>query len=560
MTDEPSYDASYDVVVVGSGAGGLVGALRAARQGLATVVLEKAAVLGGTTALSGAGLWAPANVHVLAAGQPDDLETARTYLAHTVGDRTPQSMQDAFLDAAATTIGWLEEQGVRFSYMTGYPDYHPDEPGGLLTGRAITPKAIKPSRIADLPPLAIRPKLTQGDGGPPIPDLGPEGPLWGGQSLIGQLLLACREAGVDIWPSTAFTDLLVTGDTVTGVVAAGPSGPLRLHAAVGVLLAGGGFEHNAAMRQRYQTDTVGHTAWTLGVEGNTGDGILAGMALGADTDLLEDCWWAPGFLRPDGAASFLLWERTAPLGIVVDQTGRRWGNEGTPYNTYGHQMLAAQSAGVPCIPSWFIFDHAALQDYGFAGIRPGGDPGDWVDAGVLVRADSLQELAAALGTPELPAQVARWNVSVKTGVDEDFGRGAADSYERQLLAVFQRYPGIPGPHAHPNPSLAPVEAGPFYGARVVLSDLGTKGGLVCDEQARVLRTDGTPLRGLYACGNTMASMMGHAYPGPGACITPAMAFGALAADAMSATLAGSSAGSSAGSLSPIASRSPQATP
>ena len=528
---------SYDVVVVGSGAGGLVGALRAASHGLSVVVLEKADVLGGTTALSGAGLWAPANLHVLAAGQSDDLGTARTYLEHTVGDRTPLSMQDAFLNAAAATIGWLEEQGVRFAYMTGYPDYHPDQPGGLLTGRAITPKAIKRARLAGLPPLAIRPKLTMGDGGPPIPDTGPDGPIWGGQSLIGQLLVACLDAGVEIWPSTAFTDLLVETGTVVGVTASHAGRSFRIAARAGVLLAGGGFERNAQMRREFQSGTVGHADWTLGVEGNTGDGIRAGMLLGAATDLLEDCWWAPGFLRPDGAASFLLWERAAPVGIIVDQVGRRWANEGTPYNTFGHLMLAAQAAGTPCIPSWFVFDQTGLDTYGFGGIRPGGDAADWVDAGTLVRADSLAALADALGTSELAATVQRWNGFVKVGTDDDFGRGSDGSYERQLLSVFQRYPGIPGPHHHPNPSLAPVATGPFYAGQVVLSDLGTKGGLVCDEQARVVRKDGTAIRGLYACGNTMASMMGHAYPGPGACITPAMAFGALAADAMSAAVA-----------------------
>jgi 3-oxosteroid 1-dehydrogenase len=75
----------------------------------------------------------------------------------------------------------------------------------------------------------------------------------------------------------------------------------------------------------------------------------------------------------------------------------------------------------------------------------------------------------------------------------------------------------------------------------VLSDLGTKGGLVCDESGRVLREGGAPIPGLYACGNTMASMMGHSYPGPGACITPAMAFGHLAVLAMAAELTGAQA-------------------
>src|SRR3954466_246132 len=207
---------AYDVVVVGSGAGGLVGALTAASDGLRCVVVEKADTFGGTTALSGAGLWAPANLHVLAAGQPDSLDLAREYMQHTVGDRTPQSMQDAFLDSAAAVIAWLETKDVHFNYMSGYPDYRPDLPGALLTGRAITPKIFPHARLGEIP-APVRPKLAMGHGGPPITDPGPEGPEWGGQSLIAQLLIACAAGGVDLWGSTAFTDLVVSDGRVTGI-------------------------------------------------------------------------------------------------------------------------------------------------------------------------------------------------------------------------------------------------------------------------------------------------------------------------------------------------------
>ena len=521
--------SDYDVVVAGSGAGGLVGALRAAENGQRVLVLEKADVCGGTTALSGAGLWAPANLHVLAAGQDDDLDKAQVYMDATVGDRTPRSMQQAYLHAARATIAWLETEGVRFSYMTGYPDYHPAEPGALLTGRAITPKAIRPTVAAALE-HRVQPKLPLGDGGPPIPDVGPDGPMWGGQSLIAQLLTACAATGVTIWTGCAFADLLVEGDRVVGV----RTGDGReIAAPAGVLLANGGFEHNVALRTRYQDPVLHHDDWTLGVPGNTGDGIEAGMRLGAATDLLEDCWWAPGLLRGDGKPSFLLFERAAPTGIIVDQQGNRWVNEGTPYNTFGHLMLAARDRGIPCIPSWYVLDQHALDTYGFAGLRPGAPVDDWVADGTLVVADTVAELAEKLDAPGLVATTERWNVLAEKGVDEDFGRGDEGSYERQLLWVFQRYPGIAGPHEWPNPSLAPLARGPFYAGKVVLSDIGTKGGLVCDEHGRVTRPDGSVISGLYACGNAMASMFGHSYPGPGACITPAMAFGWLAADDMS---------------------------
>ncbi|MBK5307954.1 MAG: FAD-binding protein [Frankiaceae bacterium] len=525
----------YDVVVVGSGAGGLVGALTAADAGLRALVVEKADTFGGTTALSGAGLWAPANLHVLAAGQPDSFELAREYLRNTVGDRTPQSMQDAFLVAAADVIAWLETKSVRFSYMTGYPDYRPDLAGALLTGRAITPKVFPHKRLGEVP-APVRPKLAMGHGGPPITDPGPEGPEWGGQSLIAQLLIACEAGGVDLWASTPFTDLVVEDGRVTGIRVLHDGEELAITARLGVLLASGGFERNEAMRKEHSVAPAARADWTLGVPENTGDGIRAGMALGAATDLLEDCWWAPGFVRPDGEVSFLLWERAAPGGIVVDRNGERWINEGTDYNTFGHRMLEAEANGRPAIPSWWVMDQHFVDEYGFGGLRPGVDTTPWVEAGALVRADTIEELAAAIGAPALVSTIERWNRSALAGVDEELGRGAEGSHERQLLSVFHRYPGIAGPHEHPNPCLAPIGDGPFYAGQVVLADLGTKGGLVCDESGHVLDKERRPLPGLYACGNTMASMMGHAYPGPGACITPAMAFGHVAVQNMAGSL------------------------
>lgn len=518
---------AFDVVVAGSGGGGLVGALRAAQHGLRVLVLEKSDVCGGTAAYSGAGLWAPANRYVLEAGQPDDLDLAQTYLEHTVGDRTPRSMQQAFLHAAADTIDWLATQDVHFNFMTGYPDYHPHLPGGLLTGRAITPKALRRS-YTDTLEHPVRPPLEMGHGGPPITDPGPDGPHWGGQSLIAQLLKACTAAGVEIRTGTPLVDLVVEDGRVVGVVT--DAGEVR--ATRGVLLAAGGFDHSPAMRATHSHPVVAHDRWTLGAESNTGDAIAAGQRLGAAVDLMEDCWWAPGFLRPDGQASFLHWERTAPLGILLDADGNRWVNESVDYNSYGHLALAAQERGVDCIPSWYVFDQRGLDRYGFAGLRPGADATAWVDAGALKRADSLPDLASVTGAKDLVSSVERWNALARAGADDDFGRGADGSYERQLLWVFQRYPGIAGPHEWPNPSLAPIDDGPFYAAPVVLSDIGTKGGLVCDTRARVTRPDGSVIDGLYACGNTMASVFGHSYPGPGACITPGMAFGRLAADAM----------------------------
>ncbi|MDX6219559.1 MAG: 3-oxosteroid 1-dehydrogenase [Frankiales bacterium] len=513
----------YDVVVVGTGAGGLTGALRAADRGLRVLVLEKADVVGGTAALTGGGLWAPTNRWLVELGVEDSLEDAQTYLDHTVGDRTPRSMQQAFLHAAAATIDWLATKGVRFTRLWGFPDYAPDQPGGRIDGRAIAPKPVS-REDADTIPWPLRPKLTLGDGGPAIRAVDPKQRLFGGQSLVGQLLLACRDAGVEIWTGCAFTGLLRDGDRVVGVT----SEKGEIAAPAGVLLALGGFEHNPVMRGQYQLPEVEHGRWSLGVEGNTGDGIRAGIEAGAATDLLEDSWWTPAFERPDGGSSFLLWERTAPLGFLVDQAGRRWVNEGIAYNELG--QLMRQEAGR--IPSYLVFDQRAFDRYGWSGLAPDDDLDVWVASGHLHKAPTFEALAEQLQAPDLVATAERWNVLAEKGVDEDFGRGAEGSFERTLLSVFQMYPGVVGAHEFANPSLAPVTEGPFYAAPVVLGDLGTKGGLVCDEHGRVTRPDGSAIPGLYACGNTMASMMGHTYPGPGSCITPGMAFAWLAADQM----------------------------
>jgi 3-oxosteroid 1-dehydrogenase len=515
---------TYDVVVVGAGAGGLTGALRAADAGLSVLVLEKSEVLGGTAALTGGGLWAPGNQYL----EPEDPNLAIDYLDHTVGDRTPREMRLAFLAAAAPTIAWLGEKGIAFAWMQGFPDYFPEQPGGKMTGRVIAPKGMPAERVALLE-HPIRPKLTAGDGGPVLRAMDTKGRLFGGQALAAQLVLACEEAGVQFRLSTPMTDLVLENGAVVGVQTDG--GEIRANR--GVLLASGGIDRSPELRTRWQDPSVGHATWSLGVPTNTGDGIVAGISAGAATDLLEDAWWTPGFVRPDGQVSFVFWERSAPLGFLVDQTGRRWINEGLPYDRFGHAMLAAHQAGTPCIPSWLVFDHHGLTRYGFGGLAADADPDPWVEAGVLVRAESLEELARAIGAPELKATTQRWNEQAEKGADTDFGRGADSSFERQSLRVFQSYPGIYSePHRWPNPSLAPLLEAPFYAAQIVLADLGTKGGLVCDERGRVRRTDGNVIVGLYACGNSMASVMGNCYPAPGSCITPGMTFARLAVDDM----------------------------
>jgi 3-oxosteroid 1-dehydrogenase len=270
-----------------------------------------------------------------------------------------------------------------------------------------------------------------------------------------------------------------------------------------VVLAAGGFEHNERMRKQHQD--IG-TEWTVGAKANTGDAIEAGMRAGAAVGLMDDAWWGPSVPLPRGPF-FLLAERSLPGCVLVDKTGRRFVNEAAPYIDVVNAMTG---------DTWLVFDHTYRGRYPFCGIPPRRPlPRRWKDS--VLTAPSLEELAQEADLPELIDTVRRFNTLAVEGKDEDFHRG--DS-------AYDRYYG--DPRNHPNPNLAPLTTGPFHAVRIVPGDLGTKGGLRTDTHARVLREDGSVIEGLYAAGNTSASVMGHTYAGAGATLGPAMTFGYLA--------------------------------
>jgi 3-oxosteroid 1-dehydrogenase len=315
------------------------------------------------------------------------------------------------------------------------------------------------------------------------------------------------------------TSLHLHDGRAAGVAVIRDGRPALIRAERGVVLAAGGFERNAAMRQRYQRAPVG-TEWTTGSAGNTGDAIEAAEAAGAALDLMDDAWWGPAIPLPSGPY-FCLAERSLPGCLLVNGAGRRFVNESAPYVDAVHAMYDGHAGAVPHIPSWLIFDQRYRDSYVFAGLPPGRPlPRRWFAAGSVHRADTIAELAglAGLDPAALAATVARFGDFAAAGKDADFHRG--DS-------AYDRYYG--DPRHRPNPNLAPLARPPFYAVKIVPGDLGTKGGLRTDERARVLRADGTPIPGLYAAGNTSAAVMGHSYAGAGATIGPAMTFGYLAA-------------------------------
>jgi 3-oxosteroid 1-dehydrogenase len=354
-----------------------------------------------------------------------------------------------------------------------------------------------------------------------------------GNALAIGLRQGLIDAGVPLHYETELTDLVVEGGRVVGVRVRRSTGDDAgeervVRARHGVVLGSGGFEKNLELREKYHPSPTS-TDWTTGSEFNTGGGVLAGIAAGADTDLLDDAWWGPTIPLPSGAW-FCLAERNLPGSIIVNAAGRRYMNEALPYVEAVHEMYQGEATGVPHVPSWMVIDQRYRNRYLFAGLSPRQPfPGRWYKNGTVRKGATLDELAAEIGVPAdaLRATVDRFNGFAKSGVDEDFHRGES---------AYDKY--YSDPTVKPNPSLHPIDRAPFYAVKIVPGDLGTKGGLVTDERARVLRPDGSVIPGLYAAGNVSSAVMGHTYAGPGATIGPALTFGYLAAEDIAETVDG----------------------
>ncbi|MFF4362296.1 3-oxosteroid 1-dehydrogenase [Streptomyces sp. NPDC001604] len=539
---------TYDVVVIGSGAAGMTAALTAAKRGLSTVVVEKAPTFGGSAARSGAGIWIPNNPVILAAGVPDTPAKAAAYLAAVVGPDVPVARQSAFLAHGPAMISFvMANSPLRFRWMEGYSDYYPELPGGLPGGRSIEPDQfdgnLLGAELAHLNPpymqvpsgmvvfsadykwLALAAVSVKGAAvaaeclarGTKAALLG-QTPLTMGQSLAAGLRKGLLDAGVPVRLGTPLTDLFVESSAVTGAVVTKDGAPGLVRARRAVVVGSGGFEHNGAMRAQYQRQPIG-TEWTVGAKENTGDGIRAGRQLGAALALMDDAWWGPAIPLPD-QPYFCLAERTLPGGLLINAAGSRFVNEAGPYSDVVHTMYDRNPTD-PDIPAWLIVDQNYRNRYLFKDVAPTFTfPDDWYSSGAAHKAWTLDALASSVGVPAaaLRATVDRFNSLALKGTDSDFHRG--DS-------AYDHY--YTDPSVLPNSCLAPLWLPPYYAFRIVPGDLGTKGGLVTDARARVLRPDGSVIPGLYAAGNASAAVMGHSYAGAGSTIGPAMTFGYIAA-------------------------------
>jgi len=563
---EAAQTVEFDVVVVGSGGGGMLAACRAADQGLSVVVLEKSGQYGGTTAVSGGGIWIPLNHHIEEAGGKDSYDAALTYLeACTQGLSSPQRLR-AYLEHAPRMLRYLEERtGVRYYALPRYADYFQRLPGAMPGYRALDPMPFDGAALGDefkrlRPPspgtlVGGRVAVTSAEAhtmwtrsrgwlGVTVRqfarywlDLGwrrktpRDKRLTLGNALAGGLRHAMLERRIPLWLDTALNDLIVEdgpdGQRVVGVEVTREGRPLSVRARRGVILAAGGFERNQAMRETYLPHPT-QAEWSATPPNNTGDAIRVAQRLGAALDLMSHVWGAPTIrVAGEEKQRAIFIERAAPGCMVVNGKGRRFVNEAAPYSEFVPAMYRDHEQTGCSVPAWMVFDATFRHKFACGPILPASVmPDHRIPAAfrnLLVRADTLESLAAKTGIDAagLTASAARMNDYAATGVDAEFGKG--DN-------VFDTYYG--DPHVQPNPCLAPIERAPFYAVRIDAGDIGTKGGLLTDECARVLRADRSSIPGLFAIGNTAASMMGTSYPGAGSTIGPAMTFGFIAADTL----------------------------
>jgi succinate dehydrogenase/fumarate reductase flavoprotein subunit len=501
-------DETVDVLVAGSG-GGIAGAYTAAREGLSVAIVEATDLFGGTFAYSGGGgMWYPCNPVLVREGSDDTIDEALRYYRSVVGDQTPAELQETYVRSGAALIEYLEGDDHFAFKVLPWPDYYSSAPGARNDGmRHIVSRAVPDDRLGRFTGL-VRGPLDHERHGAPQPDL-----LTGGRAVFGRFLSAMADnPAVTAHLNTSLVELIVHDGRVVGAGVETDGVRRAIRVRRGVLLAAGGFERNEAMRAEF--GVPGAAFDTMGAPGNIGLAHRAAMLVGAGTDLMDQAWWSPGLVHPDGRAAFAL---CFTGGIFVDSAGRRFVNESAAYDRSGREIIRAMSEGRVGPRYWMVYDSRAGEQPPVMATNVSFAPtSDYVSAGLWREAGSLTELADQIGVPaaNLEQTVRRFNEFARRGDDEDFGRGR-ESFDRAFTGG-----GSP---------LVPIDTPPYRAAAFGISDLGTKGGLRTDVDARVLDTDGNPIPGLYAAGNTMAAVSGTTYPGGGNPIGASMLFSHRAA-------------------------------
>jgi 3-oxosteroid 1-dehydrogenase len=551
------WDKEVDVLVIGSGAGGLMSALVASHNHADVLIVEKEREWGGTSATSGGGIWIPASDQAKAAGFEDKTADAFKYVRKLSAENVPDANIKAFVEQAAPMLRWMGAHTQIEYHAFPYPDYHAENPGGSPTGfRTHMPAPLDGRQLGkDVESLRFASPAASMFGylnwhfdetyimlfrakrwwwhlakslarywfdWPFRFKSGKDRRLTLGNALVGGLRIALNERGVPLWLESPMEELVTEKGKVTGAVIRHQGKSCRIKANKGVILAAGGFDKNQAMRADnaplYQT-----ALYSGGTSGNTGDSIRAGMEAGARTMNMHSAWAAPVFYVPgEDRGRLCTIERALPGCLMVNQKGERYLNEAASYHIVGQQMARRHAEHGDASPSWFVFDHTYRHLYPVGPLLP--LMPDWFQRGevrsILKKGETIEALAADMGVPAavLAGTVTRYNEHAARGEDPDFHRGEA-AYDKMYG----------DPRVSPNPCLRPLNKGPFYAMPIYPGDIGTNGGLATDDKARVIGENGKPIPGLYAIGNNAASSMGESYPGAGVTIGPALTFGYIAA-------------------------------
>lgn len=545
----------FDLVVVGSGAGALLAAIRAADEGLKTLVVEKTALVGGTSAISGGGIWIPDNYDMPKAGLKDSIDAAYRYVKACAKGLASDERVLAYVETAREMALYLKTVGIPYRCMPKYSDYYPDMEGALPGGRTMDPLDFDAGKLGLEALQQLRPtnpgQLIFGRmhinafearsmlarefksnftlmgmmlryflDYPWRSKTKRDRRLTGGQALLGGLLAALRQRKIDLWLNCSLQELVTEQDRVVGVRLQRDGNPVTVRARRAVLLGAGGFERNPEMRDQYLPKPT-DAAWTATPpEANTGDAIRAGAAVGGALHLMAHTWGAPTLAVPkEEKYRAVFVERSLPGCMVVNDRGERFLNESGPYPEFQQAMFANHAITGGAVPAWIVFDADFRQQQPMGPMMPAKAVPDsklrksWLGQ-VYWKGETLDELAAQIGVDAqgLKRSAARMTEFAETGVDLDFNRGGN---------AFDRYYGDP---RRKNPNLGPIAKGPFYAMRLFPGDIGTKGGLLTDRDARVLNESGAAIKGLYCVGNNSASVMGPAYPGAGSTLGPAMTF------------------------------------
>jgi succinate dehydrogenase/fumarate reductase flavoprotein subunit len=548
----------WDAIVVGSGAAGLTAAVTAARKGLKVLVIEKTQWFGGTTAISGGGIWIPGNHLAKAAGLPEPEGAARTYIHQLVGADLRSDVLDAYLQAGPEMLQFLEkESDVRFMLAPHSPDWHPELDGASKDGRLLSPMEYDAKKLDGRFAELRSPRAEfNAPGGfmidlPDLPHLDgakrsfksfrymaklfvrflfdkargyPRGTrLTMGNALAARLLRSAVDAGVTLWRDTSVVGLEGGAGGITGVRVEREGKTETLTARKGIVLASGGFSGNPQLRRAYMPFPEQHVSIMAGC--NTGDGMNMGLDVGGalDGDNFANGVWAVAstLKKEDGSTAIYahLIDMSKPGCIAVDKDGKRFGNEASAeFVEYMHKAGA--------VPAWLVADARFVKAYGLGMVFPGGmNLKKMLKAGYIVEATSLAALANKIGIDAsgLQATVSRMNRFAASGIDEDFHKGEA-SLDRDLG----------DPRHGPNPCLGPVEKGPFYAVKVWPGDGSTTIGLRIDAQAHVLDGQGRVVPGLYAAGLDANSIWRGKQPAHGCNVGPAMTLGYIAARSLAA--------------------------